>query len=553
MTADQDQESLDRELRDRIRGLDLTVLTDGVRARVEQRQRSIVIRRRTAIGVLAGVTAAVTVVGALLISRHASSQSVTTGPVPVKTAGLLPPARGGGVMAFDPATGQLILFGGTGAFGSLGDTWTWNGQSWTQLHPLHSPPAQSDSLMGYDPATRRLVLIGAQALVADTDPCTRLAGQTPSCEPVSLFRGVPLSLDTWTWDGSDWTDLAIAPMPADSQLQETSPGQNQVVTDPGTNSLLLVDDGSPKLWSWTGRGWQTIHSVHTPPVGSMAAGADASTGDLLAVVQPVSGPPREPELPIETWDWNGHDWTELHPKTEPSGFDVVTSERGTVTVISGTTQWLWKSGDWQKQTVQTPRIPRQAQVADDPATKQFMVFAGYGGSAMNIEENGRWSRVVGPAAPTPAPAPPGQYTCFTNSDVFATATRQPDGSVSIKISAIVAGPPPCQFDFHLGLTLADQSGHSLAVSGNPLTATDVQSIAASNSGTATLSGGYNWANWCAAAPAGLQLIVVASGPGYNKTQPPESPLAISAPPSCRSSGSPSTLTTTAALRSTPDP
>ena len=33
-------------------------------------------------------------------------------------------------MAYDPATGQLVLFGGYDG-GFLDDTWTWNGTTWT--------------------------------------------------------------------------------------------------------------------------------------------------------------------------------------------------------------------------------------------------------------------------------------------------------------------------------------------------------------------------------------------------------------------------------------
>ena len=34
-------------------------------------------------------------------------------------------------MAYDAADGTLVLFGGEGRSGSLGDTWTWDGSAWT--------------------------------------------------------------------------------------------------------------------------------------------------------------------------------------------------------------------------------------------------------------------------------------------------------------------------------------------------------------------------------------------------------------------------------------
>ena len=44
--------------------------------------------------------------------------------------------------------------------GDLGDTWTWNGTTWTQQYPTTSPPARDGASMAYDPGTGQLVLFG---------------------------------------------------------------------------------------------------------------------------------------------------------------------------------------------------------------------------------------------------------------------------------------------------------------------------------------------------------------------------------------------------------
>ena len=43
--------------------------------------------------------------------------------------------------AFDPATGTVVLFGGTATATTTyyGDTWTWNGTTWTELSPATAP------------------------------------------------------------------------------------------------------------------------------------------------------------------------------------------------------------------------------------------------------------------------------------------------------------------------------------------------------------------------------------------------------------------------------
>lgn len=63
-----------------------------------------------------------------------------------------PSARGGAQLAYDGE--QLVLFGGyTGSGNSktlLGDTWLWNGTTWTQAQPAQSPPAAYSGQMAYD-------------------------------------------------------------------------------------------------------------------------------------------------------------------------------------------------------------------------------------------------------------------------------------------------------------------------------------------------------------------------------------------------------------------
>src|SRR5690349_7463112 len=43
-----------------------------------------------------------------------------------------PPARSFASMAYDAATGDIVLFGGDSSQGIVGDTWTWNGSTWTK-------------------------------------------------------------------------------------------------------------------------------------------------------------------------------------------------------------------------------------------------------------------------------------------------------------------------------------------------------------------------------------------------------------------------------------
>ena len=91
-------------------------------------------------------------------------------------------------MAYDPATQQLVLFGGLSRT-ALGDTWMWSGTTWTQQFPATSPPARDSASMAYDAATQQLVLFG---------------GEGSTNQDFS---------DTWTWSGTNWTQLSPATNP----------------------------------------------------------------------------------------------------------------------------------------------------------------------------------------------------------------------------------------------------------------------------------------------------------------------------------------------------
>jgi len=93
-------------------------------------------------------------------------------------------------LVYDPATNNVVLFGGEGSYGgpTFGDTWVWDGANWTQQFPSITPPPRSMASMAYDSFMSRLVLFGGSQ-----------AGS-----------GNPDYNDAWTWDGANWTQLSPA-------------------------------------------------------------------------------------------------------------------------------------------------------------------------------------------------------------------------------------------------------------------------------------------------------------------------------------------------------
>jgi hypothetical protein len=99
-----------------------------------------------------------------------------------------PPARYSAQMVYDPATKQVVLFGGsTGTIG-FDDTWTFNGSTWTQHQPAASPPADAAGSMVYDAALSEVILFGG--------------------EGTSGFVASP-----WAYNGSTWVELSPAASP----------------------------------------------------------------------------------------------------------------------------------------------------------------------------------------------------------------------------------------------------------------------------------------------------------------------------------------------------
>jgi len=202
-----------------------------------------------------------------------------------------PPARISASMAYDPATGNMVLFGGAGTSGDINDdTWTWNGSIWTQQHPATSPPARFTASMAYDPATGNMVLFGG------------------------LDGSDSVLNDTWTWNGTTWTEVFPATSPP---ARFTA----SMAYDPATGNIVLFgglgsfgsDSALTDTWTWNGSTWTEQHPATSPSARSSASMAyDPATGDMV-----LFGGVSTSGYINDTWTWNGTTWTELFPATSP--------------------------------------------------------------------------------------------------------------------------------------------------------------------------------------------------------------------------------------------
>jgi hypothetical protein len=153
-----------------------------------------------------------------------------------------PPARLYASLAYDAATGQLILFGGQGEAANLGDTWAWNGTTWTQLFPSSSPSPRMGAAAAYDVATQTIVLFGGSNNAS-----------------VNAFN------DTWLWNGATWT-LSIAPTVVPARYGAG------MAYDPTISSVVLFGGGIGSdlyalgdTWIWNGTSWSAPVLTSAPP------------------------------------------------------------------------------------------------------------------------------------------------------------------------------------------------------------------------------------------------------------------------------------------------
>jgi hypothetical protein len=103
------------------------------------------------------LTGGVIVLGGTWIYRAGTWENLTA------QLSSVPAPRTDAAMVYDPVDGYVLLFGGAGGTGGntpLGDTWVFHDFTWTQLTPAASPPAARQPAVAWDEATGNVLLFG---------------------------------------------------------------------------------------------------------------------------------------------------------------------------------------------------------------------------------------------------------------------------------------------------------------------------------------------------------------------------------------------------------
>jgi hypothetical protein len=225
-----------------------------------------------------------------------------------------PAPRSRHAVTYDEIRGRVVLFGGLhtngGTTGVFDDTWEWDGISWTQVEDA-GPPARCGHAMAYDNSRKRTVLFGgviaggpggalqpsgdtwewdgaSWTQVADTGPAAREDAAMSAGATVVLHGGSSTEAlgDSWQWAGGAW-----------SKVQEFGPSRRRrhaMAVDADRKTIVLFggerEPGNPagQRPEFLGDTWEAPEVAAAPPDGG-GVGPTVSNFTVTPVQFPVQG------------------------------------------------------------------------------------------------------------------------------------------------------------------------------------------------------------------------------------------------------------------------
>jgi len=240
-------------------------------------------------------------------------------------------------LAYDADRRQFVLYGGQTAKGTSDETWLWDGKTWRVANPVHKPPARRAAGMAWDPATHAVVLYGG--LVADAfeghesgdtwtwngndwsevDAGPGLPGlrQNPSLSDAGnrllLFGGHEGNIayfgDVWSWQNGRWVQADQAPRPqgrgASAVAWDTTRSTMFVYGGVGMNAAAGPGAlGTPLAdgWSLTNGAWKKLDAEG--PGQLEYANAISSTSRFTVLLGMHCPNPSD-----AAWAWDGTSWS----------------------------------------------------------------------------------------------------------------------------------------------------------------------------------------------------------------------------------------------------
>ena len=181
--------------------------------------------------------------------------------------------------AYDSDRQRLVLFSYSQVDDQSPVTAEWDGASWTILSPVHSPPMQARAAMAFDPVHHVIVAFG---------------GIGNNCPDYFCNS-------TWTWNGTDWTDVSPASSPPERQ-------QASLAFDVARGKMVLYGGGLSDVWEWDGAAWTNVTPTDGPTPGPVSATPLIYNSDTQRVMLYAQSD-RAGDVVDGLWSWDGTSWT----------------------------------------------------------------------------------------------------------------------------------------------------------------------------------------------------------------------------------------------------
>lgn len=194
------------------------------------------------------------------------------------------PARWGHQLTRDTSNGDLLTFGGRSPSisGLANDTWRWNGSTWTQLTPVIRPPQRFRYGMCYDSWRDRFVMFGGRVALGNVN-------------------------DTWEFDGLNWIERlpATSPQPREDMVMvfDASVGTTVLFGGFDNDTATLLGD----TWEYRGSDWYETTPVTSPTPRYRMGGIYNSTRQRAVMYGGHDGI----QFRTETYEYAGSEWTAL--------------------------------------------------------------------------------------------------------------------------------------------------------------------------------------------------------------------------------------------------
>ncbi len=288
-----------------------------------------------------------------------------------------PAARSQFGLVYDAARKKIVLFGGAGGTDDVptvfGDTWEWDGTTWTQVTGGMQPPARFGHVMAYDPVRGVTVMAG---------------GYDSTTTAPTYHR------DTWEYNGSWQRVNTTTPSDLDyGSSMAFDPSTGRMITFGGQvspyapkNLPVGAASVSTRTLAFANGTWAPLTPTQPGVRHSAAMVTDVARGQIVLF---GGDPDFANNRYADTWRWNGTTWLAVTPFVPPTLQYAATAHdplHGVTWLFGGqtwspsvvATNYLWSfdGTTWKQHTAPGPTARVAASVAYDPVLAKLIVFGG---------------------------------------------------------------------------------------------------------------------------------------------------------------------------------